>query len=187
MYCKYCGNEIQPEEAFCGNCGSKNQCFKEQPKKTETKKNIIRFIPLLIVTAILFIFLAINLTANSQSSTKIQKYDASLYNTGITYEQLARTPDNYIGKKTRLSGKVAQVLEGEKEVDLRIAVNNDYNKMLLVVYNPTITKVRILEDDNVTISGTSTGIYTYKATSGTSISVPSMNVDNIELNSSKTK
>src|SRR5699024_863073 len=34
------------------------------------------------------------------------------YDTGITYDQLARTPDDYEGEKVKFSGKVLQVMEG---------------------------------------------------------------------------
>ena len=51
------------------------------------------------------------------------------YNTGITYNQLARTPDEYKGKKVKFYGRVAQVMEGE-EIHLRIAVSGNYNNVI---------------------------------------------------------
>ncbi len=103
------------------------------------------------------------------------------YDTGITYDQLARTPDNYKGKKAKFSGKVVQVMEGDGETDLRIAVGGNYDNMLFVAYKSEITSTRILENDQVIISGKSAGIYKYKSTMGGQISVPSMLVDKIEL------
>ncbi|MDG5852501.1 toxin regulator [Clostridium beijerinckii] len=104
------------------------------------------------------------------------------YDTGITYEQLARTPDEYKGKKAKFSGKVLQVIEGDKENDLRIAVDENYDNVLFVGYDPKITSTRILENDQVTVKGTSIGIYSYQSTLGGKISIPGMWVDKIELN-----
>lgn len=103
------------------------------------------------------------------------------YDTGITYNQLARTPDDYKGKKAKFSGKVVQVMEGDKETDLRIAVDGNYDTILFVAYKSNITSTRILENDYVTVSGKSAGIYKYKSTMGGQISVPSMLVEKIEL------
>jgi hypothetical protein len=104
------------------------------------------------------------------------------YVTGITYSQLARTPDNYIGQKIKFSGKVLQVMEGNGETDLRIAVNNNYDTVLYVVYSSSISTTRVLKDDNVTIWGISKGLYTYKSTGAGSISIPSAKVDIIAIN-----
>jgi hypothetical protein len=103
------------------------------------------------------------------------------YDTGITYNQIARTPDDYKGKKAKFSGKVVQVMEGDGETDLRIAVGGNYDTILFVAYQNGITSTRILENDYVTVRGTSTGIYKYQSTMGGQISVPSMIVDKIEL------
>jgi hypothetical protein len=104
------------------------------------------------------------------------------YDTGITYDQLARTPDEYVGKKAKFTGKVIQVLEGSGETQLRIAVNNDYDKVLFVSYKSDIVTTRILDNDNVTVRGISTGLLTYESTMGGNISIPSMVVAQIDLN-----
>ncbi|MGG7146541.1 hypothetical protein ACQPVA_07045 [Clostridium butyricum] len=107
---------------------------------------------------------------------------AMAYDTGITYNQLARTPDDYKNSKVKFSGKVLQVMEGDKETDLRIAVDGNYDTVIFVGYDPKITSVRILEDDYVTIKGKSIGIYTYQSTMGGNISIPGIWVDKIEIN-----
>jgi membrane protein involved in colicin uptake len=75
------------------------------------------------------------------------------YNTGITYSQLARTPDKYKGKKVKFTGTVIQVMEGSGETQLRVAVNDNYDRILLVSYDSNITSTRVLEDDTVTLKG----------------------------------
>jgi membrane protein implicated in regulation of membrane protease activity len=104
------------------------------------------------------------------------------YDTGITYNQLARTPDDYKGKKAKFTGKVIQVMEGDKETNLRIAIDGNYDTVLFVGYDPKITSTRVLENDNVTVKGKSIGIYSYKSTIGGKISIPGMWVDNIVIN-----
>ncbi|MFD3447147.1 hypothetical protein ACFDTO_21350 [Microbacteriaceae bacterium 4G12] len=104
------------------------------------------------------------------------------YDTGITYDQLARTPDDFKGKKAKFTGKVVQVMEGKGETQLRIAVNDNYDTILYVAYKSNIINSRVLENDNVTVRGKSKGILTYKSTMGGEISIPAMLVDKIEVN-----
>lgn len=102
------------------------------------------------------------------------------YETGITYDQLARTPEDYIGEKVKFSGKVVQVLEGDGYVNIRFAVNDDYDTVLIGEYDSSIVSSRILEDDYITVYGTSLGLYTYEATMGQEITIPSMVIDRID-------
>lgn len=102
------------------------------------------------------------------------------YNTGVTYDQLARTPDKYETDKVKFSGTVIQLMEGEDTVQIRFAVNGDYDTIILAEYDPSITDSRILEDDQLTLLGFSTGIITYESTMGGDISIPSMHVDEIQ-------
>ena len=104
------------------------------------------------------------------------------YETGITYDQLARTPDEFKGKKAKFTGKVLQVMEGQGETQLRVAVSGNYDKVLYVAYKSDIINSRVLENDNVTIKGKSAGIYTYKSTMGGEISIPAMLVEKIDIN-----
>ncbi|MFJ1106560.1 hypothetical protein SNE23_04710 [Bacillus sp. RA(2023)] len=104
------------------------------------------------------------------------------YETGITYDQLARTPDEFKGKKAKFTGKVLQVMEGEGETQLRVAVNGNYDKVLYVAYKSDILNSRVLEKDNVTVKGKSAGIFTYKSTMGGEISIPAMLVEKIDIN-----
>lgn len=102
------------------------------------------------------------------------------YNTGITYDQLARTPDDYNGKKIKFSGKVLQVMESDGQVSVRLAINSDYNSILYVVYKSDIVSSRVLEDDYITVMGLSKGLYKYEATSGATITIPCMLADIVE-------
>lgn len=102
------------------------------------------------------------------------------YDTGITFSQLARTPDDYMLKKIKFKGKVVQVMEGDKNNTLRFAVNSDYDKIMILEYDKSIVSFRILEDDIITIYGVSYGLYSYESTMGKTITIPSAIVDKID-------
>lgn len=102
------------------------------------------------------------------------------YDTGITYDQLARTPDDYEGEKVKFSGEVVQVMEDDGTTAIRLAVNEDYDNILIGVYDSNIVSSRILENDKVTIYGISTGLYSYETVMGDTLTIPSVQVEKIE-------
>jgi uncharacterized protein YcfL len=107
---------------------------------------------------------------SSEASSTINTAD---YNTGITYDQIARTPDDYKHKNIALTGKVIQVVEGDDETDLRVAVDGNYDNVVMVGYDPDIMNgSRILENDKITFYAESLGTTTYKSTMGGKITVP---------------
>ncbi|MEM1504790.1 toxin regulator [Domibacillus sp. 8LH] len=118
--------------------------------------------------------------AAAEAQRKAEEEEKRGYETGITYDQLARTPDDYIGEKVKFYGKVVQVMEGDGEVQVRIAVNEDYDTILFGAYDSYITNSRILEDDLITVMGTSNGLLTYESTMGGDITIPSIFIDKIE-------
>lgn len=121
---------------------------------------------------------------NNSSDIEVEEYneaDKASYDTGITYDQLARTPDDYENKKVKFSGEVIQVMEADGETQLRIAVDGNYNNVIYVGYNSKITNTRILENDYVTFRGISRGLITYQSTLGGEITIPSVYVQQIEI------
>ncbi len=101
----------------------------------------------------------------------------------VSYDNLARNPDDYEGELVQNSGRVIQVVDGETEVNLRIATASDgYDDVVLVYYDPSIVDSRILEDDNVTYYGRSKGLYTYESTMGGEITVPLVQIHKITRN-----
>ena len=89
-----------------------------------------------------------------------------------SYNTIARNPDNYIGLRGKVKGKVVQVIEDGNEYTLRVAMNNSYSNMILAVYTKPQGADRILEDDRVAMYGNWMGTYTYESTMGASITVP---------------
>lgn len=106
--------------------------------------------------------------------------EAQGYETGITYEQLARTPDDYKGKKVKFYGKVIQIIEGSSTIQVRLAVNDNYDTVLYGEYAKSIVSSRVLENDYITIYGTSSGTISYTSTMGGTITIPGVAISKID-------
>ena len=100
--------------------------------------------------------------------------DPSTYRSDVNYDNLARTPDDFLSEKIVLSGKVIQVMEDDSTTQLRLATNEDYDAVVLVEYNSSIVQERVLENDLITIYGTSNGLISYESTLGGTITIPSI-------------
>ena len=111
-----------------------------------------------------------------------EEKEAQGYETGITFDQLARTPDDYTGEKIKFSGKVVQVIEGTGEIQLRFAVNDAYDQMIYLSYFSYIVDQRVLEDDFFTVYGVSLGTISYESTFGATITIPAALIDRIDFN-----
>ena len=120
--------------------------------------------------------------AKKEAEEKAKKEEeAKGYDTGITYDELARNPDNYKGKKVTFTGTVIQVIRGDGEDQFRIEVNNDYKKVIYVSYIPKSGENKILENDKVVIRGVSVGEISYTSTIGGKISIPGIEAHSIEI------
>ncbi len=122
-------------------------------------------------------------TTAAKKKTKKESYKKENWNPQITYSQLARTPDDYVGNKITFEGKVIQVSESSYSdtVYLRVATSDDYNKVMLIEYDSSILSSRILEDDEIRFYGTLTGLYTYESTLGKSVTIPAATVEHITI------
>ena len=118
--------------------------------------------------------------AAEEEARKKAEEEKKGYNTGITYNQLARTPDDYKGQKVKFKGKVVQVIEGDDEIQIRLATKDGYDNVLYCAYDPSIVTSRVLEDDKITIYGTSLGLISYQSTMGGQITIPAVWVDKID-------
>ena len=115
-----------------------------------------------------------------EAASKKAEEEAKGYETGITYDQLARTPDQYEGSKVKFYGEVIQVIEGDDSVQIRLAVNSDYDHVLFCQYDSDIVKSRVLEDDKITVYGVSAGTISYQSTMGGKITIPAVLVEKID-------
>lgn len=130
-------------------------------------------------------------TTTQVSTTDISEFKKSCVK--LDYKAIERDPDLYKGKAVKFTGKVIQVSETDKWfsddtlLTLRIDTKEDeygfWDDTVYVEYTLPAGSSRILEDDIVTVYGTCTGVTTYTAILGNSITIPS--VDAVEINLKK--
>lgn len=109
--------------------------------------------------------------------TTVSSNDYGVY----SYTDIARTPEEYEGIPMTFSGKVVQVINGDDEIQLRVATDGSYDDVILVGYSSDLLNWRVLEDDMITIYGTCLGLYTYQSTLKGAISIPAIYADGIVL------
>ena len=105
----------------------------------------------------------------------------------ITYEELARNPDKIKGEKVRITGEVIQTLYNYNSVDLRVNItkwgtySTYYKDTIYVTYYLEDGEDKILEDDIITIWGTTQGDYSYTSTIGSRVTLPLVFAKYIEI------
>ncbi|MCK8606118.1 hypothetical protein LNP18_08380 [Leuconostoc citreum] len=121
----------------------------------------------------------VDVNSNSGSSSEFSESgdssdkDPNAYKTGVTYDQIARTPKDFKNKKVQFTGKVIQVIEDGKDVQVRLAIDGNSDNIILVLISSDLVKSsRVLENDLLTVSGISNGTTSYDSTLGGKITVP---------------
>ena len=103
----------------------------------------------------------------------------------IDFKAMSRDPDAYEGNLYKFSGKVLQVLEqagnGYTYTAMRIATKGNWDNVVYVIYLRPDGEKRILEDDRVTVYGTSTGLYTYETVMGAEVTLPQFKADTVSV------
>ena len=102
------------------------------------------------------------------------------YDTGITFDQLAREPDKYTKEKVKFYGKIIQTMEEDGKIVIRLIVDGVSNQVIVGMYDKSMVSIRLLEGDWITIYGVSYNIYTYIGASGTQVSAPFIKIDKID-------
>ena len=108
--------------------------------------------------------------------TQSEKYDE------VSYDSLARYPDDYYGQKIKIKGKVLQVIRGLDCMSYRVAMNDDYKTVVLVQWDNEYMKAfkktfsnqdgNILEDDYVIVAGVYFGMTEYTTVLGATKEIP---------------
>lgn len=99
----------------------------------------------------------------------------------LTYEDLARNPEENEGKPVEFYGEVIQVVEGDLFNRYRFMVDGDYDQIILLEIPSFSLEERILEGDLLTVSGVSQGNITYTTVLGASVTVPSVLITDFTL------
>lgn len=105
-----------------------------------------------------------------------------------TYEQIARNPENFKGTNVKLTGEVVQVMTDSYSTNLRVNITKKgnystyYTDTIYVVYHPEVGEDKILEDDIITIYGTSQGDCSYTTVMGSTVTLPNILAKYIIIN-----
>ncbi|EOV2447582.1 hypothetical protein ACOMOD_000390 [Enterococcus faecalis] len=118
---------------------------------------------------------------SSLPSSENKEIDINQYSTEITYDELARNPEQNKGKKIILSGTIIQVIEGKDYSQYRLAVNDNYDHIVFIEIPKSLLSSRILENDIIKIYGQSYGTIDYESTLSGNITVPAITVDKFEI------
>lgn len=118
---------------------------------------------------------------SSLPSSENKEIDINEYSTEITYDALARNPEKNKNQKVTVSGTIVQVIENDGYSQYRLAVDDDYEKIMLIEISSDLLNSRILENDVITVYGESQGTIDYESTLGGKITVPALTVDKFEI------
>lgn len=116
-----------------------------------------------------------------EEEPEIVQFDPEDYNKELTYDDLARNPDEHAYKAVTFEGKIIQVIQGDGASQFRIATNDDYDKVMLIEIDNSQLESRILEDDYIRFYGTYMGEITYESTLGGNITIPGVVVEKFEF------
>lgn len=101
----------------------------------------------------------------------------------LTYDELARYTERYIGQRVRFLGKVVQVAEGTNYVVLRVNITKTSygfkDTIWVDYYNPT---VRVLKDDIIQITGVVIGRHTYTSVMNMQVTLPRIKAETVTVN-----
>ena len=64
---------------------------------------------------------------------------------------------------------------------MRVAMNSNYDTVIFVTYDKDELSFCLLDDDMVTIYGSSLGVYSYEAVSGATITLPWIAASMVDL------
>ncbi len=106
-------------------------------------------------------------TTSSEPEESESDYKASCES--LSFKELNKNPEAYIGKRVKLSGTVVQIMESYGYTDIRMDVNDNFGDTVYVTYDGSTSA---LEDSSITIYGEVAGSYTYESQAGWMITLP---------------
>ena len=112
-----------------------------------------------------------------------EKWQEKLDNarTDVTYDNLMRTPDDYFGEIVQYSGTVLQTITVDGTVQQRVALYDDYDKIVLIEYREELPETRLLDDDYITFRGLAFGTVTYETVLGSTLEIPLILAESINI------
>lgn len=195
-YCPSCGGEVADSAKFCTHCGAgrenppaspapapANQQQSGDRKRGCLKWGSIGCGSLLAIMIAIVIIAAIASSGDGGGTTQSRPagptptfQEAMAQAARVSYDDLFRNNDAYIGQKVHFQGKIAQVVEGPGDsYDLRVNVTRGQYTWDDTVYLH-YSGPRLLEDDIIEFVGEVEGLMTYEAVLGNNITIPELAV-----------
>ena len=187
--CPVCKTVNGEKEKYCKKCGTwlldtinpaipKKSFFQRIPGFRSGKlwKKVIAsiFYGIVLLFVIGLVISSINTssqnpkTATTQEPTETREQFQTACEK-ISYDDLARDTEKYVGKRVTLTGEVIQVLERGNNVTMRVNVTKKgtsqfayWTDTVLVTYARSPNESRILENDIIQLWGTVKGRTTYR-------------------------
>lgn len=173
--CKYCQTEIPKKAKVCPQCRKK-------------QGGVGKWIAIVLV--ILFIF-SVGSGGNfyelSEDATTMTKEEYTNACQEVTYEELARSNESYVGTKVKFYGKIFQVVNSSDTgfSTYLISVTEEeygfWDDNVRVRFDTTDIKSKFLEDDIVVFYGEVSGEYSYESVLGKEITVPEITAVYMEM------
>ena len=107
-------------------------------------------------------------------------YDTTSY-PKASYKDVLRNPGDFRGDNISVYGKVLQKSEGWGSVVLRVGTGGYgyYDDVFWVEYSASSIAASVIEDDYITVYGECTGTHTYETVMGASVTIPSIDAEQI--------
>lgn len=158
--CKSCGREYSKLRKRCPNCGRKTKRF--------YRKWQFWLVVILIGVAIFYV---------KENTVNEEEYKPLCQS--ISYDEVSKSAESYIGENIFFEGQVYQVLESGNTVTVLLEVTKGsfgvWYDTVYVEYNKLFNmEKQFFEGDIITVYGTFEGIKTYTSVWNTQVSVPFM-------------
>lgn len=161
------------------------QTVEEKPKKKTGCGTWILFF--LLLGIIFFILIPAYNDYSKRKKAEELSTNRADYRTNVSYEDLARKPEQYKGTLICFKGKVIQVMDSSSTVTIRLATKEEqylgyYDDVLYCTISKAfLNEERLLEDDIITIYGKADGIKEYTAILGNKVQIPSVIVRIVDV------
>ena len=84
--------------------------------------------------------------------------------------------------KLQVTGTVIQAMKSDQGMNLRLAINDDYDQVVLITIEDSDYQDVIAENDNVTVYGLNAGLVSYETVMGNEQTIPGMLGTNYTVN-----
>ena len=198
-YCNQCGGQVSATANFCDQCGgviSNNPSTSVHPSASNQrhqggKRRFLKWTGIgcggLLFLLVLLIVIGALVSSNEEEigaqrpgspPTPTPTFQEVLAQAStVSYDELFRNNERYVGTIVHYRGKVEQVVEGRRDDSYELRVNvteGDYFWEDTVYLN--YSGQRLLENDIIEFVGEVKGLKTYGAVFGQQITIPEIDV-----------